>query len=90
MPIKVNLLEQTKNTKISRQRSSIIQYAVFHQIIKNKTTNIWLQLWKIHLYRLGISRYSCYDWIWVLKINLPKQNAEIPVIPENSELIPTP
>ena len=36
MPIKVNSLEQTAETQISRQKSSINQNAVFHQITKNK------------------------------------------------------
>ena len=36
MPIKVNFLEQTAETQISRKRTPVNQYAVFHQIIKKK------------------------------------------------------
>ena len=37
MPIKLNSLEQTTETQISRQKLPINQYAVFNQIITNKT-----------------------------------------------------
>ena len=37
MPIKLNSLEQTAETQISRQKTSINQYAVFKQIITNQT-----------------------------------------------------
>ena len=40
MPIKVNSLENTVETQISRQKSSINQYAVLNQIITNKTLSI--------------------------------------------------
>ena len=36
MPIKVNSLEQTAETQISRQKLPINQYNVFHQISKTK------------------------------------------------------
>ena len=33
MPIKVNFLEQTAETQISKQKAQLNPYAVFHQIV---------------------------------------------------------
>ena len=50
-------------------------------------SNIGLQIWKFHqfrLFRLGISHRSSYARIKANKIKLPRRKSKIPEIPTNS------